>query len=179
MKLTFTDAKIQTDNGVWLCLKVNEPAPAKAFVMERQNRVYDCEIKQHKNRRSLDANAYCWVLIDKISQETALSKTEIYRHAIKETGGVYDTVCVMEKAADRLIKGWEANGLGWFAERFDSRIAGCVNVTLYYGSSVYDTAQMSRLIDYIAEDCRSLGIETLPPEKLDAMKEQWCHAQGN
>lgn len=28
MNLTFDEAKIQMDGGVWLCLKVKEPAPA-------------------------------------------------------------------------------------------------------------------------------------------------------
>lgn len=176
MKLTFSDSRIVNDNGVWLCLKVNEPAPARAFVMERKPRLYDCEIKEHREKRSLDANAYCWVLLDKLAQATKIPKTEIYRKAIKEIGGVSDTVCVLSKAADRLCDGWECNGIGWFSERSESRLEGCVNVTLYYGSSVYDTAQMSRLIDYIVEDCKSLGIEVLPPDKLDAMKEEWGRA---
>lgn len=172
MKLTFSDAKISNDGGVWLCLKVNEPAPARAFVMERSG-LYDCEIKKHREKRSLDANAYLWVLLDKLAQATRIPKTEIYRKAIKDIGGVSDTVCVQQKAVERLVIGWECNGIGWFCERSDSRLNGCVNVTLYYGSSVYDVHQMSRLIDYVVQDCKALGIETLPPDKLAAMKEEW------
>ena len=176
IKLTFSESKIQNESGCWLCLKVNEPAPARAFVYSSNGKMYDCQIKEHREKRSLDANAYLWVLIDKISESTRIPKTEIYRKAIKEIGGVSDTVCVQQKAADRLCDGWECNGIGWFSERSESRLEGCVNVTLYYGSSVYDTAQMSRLIDYIIEDCKSLEIETLPPDKLLAMKEEWSHA---
>ena len=62
MTLTFTEARIQMDSGVWLCLKVNEPAPARTFSLDKQNRIYDCEIKEHREKRSLDANAYSWVL---------------------------------------------------------------------------------------------------------------------
>lgn len=176
MKLTFTKAKIDTDGGVWLCLKVMEPAQARGFVLDKKDRLYDCEIKKHREKRSLDANAYCWVLIDKLAQATGIPKTEIYRRAIKEIGGVSSVVCVQERAADRLEKGWGCNGIGWFSERSESRLQGCVNVTLYYGSSTYDTHQMSRLIDHIVEDCRALGIETLPPERLAAMKEDWGRA---
>lgn len=172
MKLTFTDAKIQTDGGVWLCLKVAESAPARAFVMEHSG-LYECEIKKHREKRSLDANAYLWVLLDKLAQATRIPKTEIYRKAIKEIGGVSDTVCVQQKAVDRLVSGWECNGIGWFCERSESRLNGCVNVTLYYGSSVYDVHQMSRLIDYVVQDCKALGIETLTEDKLSAMKETW------
>ena len=54
-----------------------------------------------------------------------------------------------------------------------SKLEGCTNVILYYGSSTYDTAQMARLIDLIVQDCRALGVETLPPYKLAAMVEEW------
>ena len=46
------------------------------------------------------------------------------------------------------------------------QIEGFTNVILYYGSSVYDTKQMSQLIDHLIQDARALGIETLPPEEL-------------
>lgn len=131
------------------------------------------QISKAKKRRSLDANAYFFVLVDKISAVTGVPKTEVYRNAIKEIGGNSDTVCVMEKAADELCKSWEKLGLGWQTERFPSKIKGCVNVTLYYGSSSYDTATMSRLITNVQEDARALGIEILPPEKVSGILEAW------
>ena len=48
-----------------------------------------------------------------------------------------------------------------------------MNVVLYYGSSTFDTQQMSRLIDGLVQDCRALGLETLPPDKLALLKEAW------
>lgn len=130
-------------------------------------------IKKHREKRSLDANAYCWVLIDKLSQATGLPKAEVYRQAIKNIGGVSETVCVQDRALNKLCEGWEHNGIGWQAETFPSKIDGCTNVTLYYGSSTYDTAQMSRLIDHITQDCKSVGIETMTPEELSRLVEAW------
>lgn len=46
-------------------------------------------------------------------------------------------------------------------------------MTAYHGSSTYDTAQMSRLIDNIVQDCKALGIETMTPDKLSILKEEW------
>lgn len=129
----------------------------------------DVAIKKFRVRRSLDANAYAWVLIDKLSKELNISKTDIYRHAIRNIGGVSETVCVMERAADKLCAGWSKNGLGWHTERFPSKIDGCVNVILYYGSSTYDTRQMSALIDSLVEDCKSLGIETKSEEEIESL----------
>ena len=133
----------------------------------------DYSLARAKKRRSLDANAYFFVLADKIAAVTGMPKSEVYRHAIKEIGGNCDTVCVQEKAADALCDGWERNGLGWQTERMPSKIKGCVNVVLYYGSSTYDQKTMSRLIDNVVQDAQALGIETLPPEKLRSMMEGW------
>ncbi len=131
-----------------------------------QGKRYTVEIKEYRPKRSLDSNAYCFVLCDKIAERMGIAKAEVYRKAIKEIGGNSDTVCVMEKAADALCNGWEHNGLGWVTERFPSKIDGCVNVTLYYGSSTYDSATMSRLIDSLIEDAKELGIETMTPQEL-------------
>jgi hypothetical protein len=137
----------------------------------------DCDvsviIKKHRERRSLDANAYAWILLDKLAQATGAHRSDIYRQAIRNIGGVSETVCVQDGALQRLVEGWEHNGLGWQAETFPSKIEGCTNVTLYYGSSVYDSAQMSRLINFIVGDCKEMGIETLTPQELDRLKEEW------
>lgn len=131
------------------------------------------DLKKFRQKRSLDANAYCWTMLDKLAQTVGRGKTDLYRNYIREIGGNSETVCVVNKAAQKLREGWEHNGLGWVTETLPSKLEGCTNVILYYGSSTYDTAQMSRLIDLIVQDCSALGIETLPPHKLAAMVEEW------
>ena len=42
------------------------------------------EIKEHKEKRSLDANAYCWILCKKIADKLHITKEEVYRKNIKE-----------------------------------------------------------------------------------------------
>ena len=158
-------------SGDWLCIRTKIARKMLDDLMP--GKLYDVEIKQHRERRSLDANAYAWVLMDKLAEKTGIPKTEIYRHYIREIGGNRETVCVVEAAVKKLRRGWEHNGLGWQTDIQPSKISGCVNVILYYGSSTYDTAQMSRLIDMIVYDCKSQGIETMPPDKLAALMEGW------
>jgi hypothetical protein len=69
--------------------------------------------------------------------------------------------------------GWEHNGLGWVTERSPSKIEGCTNVTLYYGSSTYDTAQMSRLIDLVIQECKQQDIDTMTPAERDRLVSLW------
>lgn len=134
---------------------------------------YIIEVKQHREKRSLDANAYCWVLIDKLADKTGISKSEIYRNAIREISGNNEIVCVQSKAVEKLCMCWENHGLGWQTEAAESKLDGCTNVILYSGSSTYNTKQMSQLIDNIVQDCKAVGIETIPPNELQALKDGW------
>jgi hypothetical protein len=126
-----------------------------------------------KKKRSLDANAYCWQLIGKIAEKTRVPKDEVYRQAIKEIGGNYDVVCIKESAAESLMNAWSKNGIGWQSETTLSKLDGCTNVILYYGSSTYDSEQMSRLIDNIIQDCKALGIETKSEADINSLLQNW------
>jgi hypothetical protein len=131
------------------------------------------EVKQYRKKRSLDANAYFFVLADKLAEKLNTTKVEIYRNAIKEIGGVSEVVCVKNQAVQRLCEGWSQNGLGWQTDTFPSKIEGCTNVILYYGSSTYTTEQMSKLIENIVQDCKAVGIETRTPNEIANLLSMW------
>lgn len=139
---------------------------AKGYVDEFQGRDVDVEVKPHIEKRSKDANAYFWTLCGQLSAKIGVSPEKIYREYVKDVGGNFSVLCVQEKAADDFIRAWEHQGDGWPCEVFDSKVEGCVNVRAYYGSSTYDKAQMSRLIDLLVEDCKEHGIETMTPEEI-------------
>ena len=83
-----------------------------------------------------------------------------------------ESIAVRADAVRAIMAGWEHNGLGWFAyDLGPSKIPGYHNVRLYYGSSVYDTKQMARLIDLAVQECQQFDVETLPPRKLALLKE--------
>ena len=71
---------------------------------------------------------------------------------------------------------WSQRGLGWQVEEFDSKLPDCTNLVLYYGSSTYDTRQMSALIDSLVQDARAIGIETRPQEEIDSLIRSFNHA---
>lgn len=131
------------------------------------------EIKPYREERSLDANAYFWVLAGKLAEKLNSTKEEVYKNYIKDIGGNYGIFCAEDKAVDKLCENWEKRGLGWQTDVFPSKLKGCTNVILYYGSSTYDTKQMSRLIDFVVADCKEQGIETKTPEELERLKSLW------
>lgn len=126
-----------------------------------------------KKKRSLDANAYCWQLIGKIAEKTGVPKDEVYRKAIKEIGGNYDVVCIKEEAAESLMNAWSRNGIGWQSDTMLSKLDGCTNVILYYGSSTYDSHQMHRLTENIIQECNTLGIPTKSEAEINSLLNQW------
>lgn len=148
-----------------------------ADLRELMDQFTDCEleltIKKYRKRRSRDANAYCWVLLDKLSEALNLSREEIYRQAVLNIGGVSEIVCVRTEAVDKLCDNWRAHGIGWQTDTMPSKIPGCTNVILYYGSSTYDTKQMSALIDLLVQECRQLGIGTMTPDEIASLEAAW------
>lgn len=135
----------------------------------------DCEIsiKTYRYRRSLDANAYAWVLIGKISESKHIPKREVYREAVREVGGASEIISIKKSSVKRLQELWNEKGLGWQVEDIGSNVPGWTNVILYYGSSSYDTAQMADLIDGLVQDAKALGIETEQPEKIQSLLEEY------
>lgn len=128
---------------------------------------------KHRKKRSLDSNAYAWVLMDRLSEKLRIPKEQIYRQYIKDIGGVSETICIKTDGVNKLREAWHKNGLGWLTTTFPSDTQGYTDVILYYGSSTYDTRQMSRLIDMIVYDCKEQGIETADPEELRALLASW------
>ena len=124
-------------------------------------------------KRSLDANAYCFVLIDKLAAALGLTKTEIYRNAIKEIGGNSEVVLVKDEAVGEFCRSWESRGLGWQTDQMPSAYPGMTTVVCYVGSSQYDSKQMSRLIDSLVQDAKALGIETENERKIQSLLESW------
>ncbi len=172
-KLTYM-VGFTADGHPIVTFEMNEKFPALQMVDELHNEEkLTIKVAKFKQKRSLDANAYCWVLISKLAEKLNIPKTEIYRSAIKEIGGNSDTVCVQDKAVQSLCEGWERNGIGWQTDTFPSKLDGCTNVVLYYGSSTYDRSQMSRLVNFVVDECRQQNIETRSPEELNSLLSQW------
>ena len=134
----------------------------------------DYSILKAKKPRSVDANAYAWVLIDKLAAALRMSKIEVYQNTVRDIGGNSDTLCMMKEAFPEFKRHWESKGDGWQCTYSTStKLPGCLVVTAYYGSSAYDTEQMSILIDHLVQDCKALDIETMPPDKLRGLLEAW------
>lgn len=147
---------------------------AMSIVRSHKDKLYDLEVKEHRKKRSLDANAYAWVLINKLADAMRITPIEVYRQAIQNVGGNYEVIPIKEEAADHFKQVWEAQGLGWpCVDMGKSKLQGFRNLRAYYGSSTFSVSQMQVFIDNLVQDCRALNIETLTPDKLALLMEEW------
>jgi hypothetical protein len=138
----------------------------------KQDKTKQYEVKEVKRRRSLDSNAYAWVLIGKLQDKLHIPKEDIYKSLIKEIGS-YEVIPVKNEAVERFRQAWSKNGLGWITETTKSKLEGFTNVIAYYGSSSYNTSEMSRLINLIVQECKQQDIETMTPNELKSLLESW------
>ena len=134
-----------------------------------KGKLLDVEIKVHRNRRSLNANAYRWVLLSKMAEALKTSKDELYLMML-DRYGVFTHVIVKPEAVERVKAEWRT-----VREIGKGKIGNTEGVQLqcYFGSSTYDTKEMATLIDGVVSECKEIGIETLPEGELQFMKEEW------
>lgn len=129
--------------------------------------------KEWREKRSLDANAYAWLLMDKLAKKLGSTKEEIYLETIRKVGS-FEIIPIKSEAVLEWVRKWNAKGLGWVSEEMgESKIKGYINTMNYFGSSVYNTKEMAILIDEIITECKANDIETLPPDELERLKSLW------
>lgn len=148
---------------------------ARAMCDEYRGREIEITVKPWRNKRTLDANAYAWVLIGKLAAALRITPTEVYRTYIPDVGGNYKIVPVKTAEVGEWKRLWCDGHIGRQVDDMGAcrLITDYRNLRCYIGSSDYDGAQMSRLIDMIITDCRDNGIETKTPAEIAEMVGAW------
>lgn len=178
-KINALNIEFATEKAL-LTLEINEKEDIKLGYDELHDvEKLSIEIKKYRKKRSLDANSYFWVLCGKLAAKTQQNKTDIYRHLIREIGDNFEILPIRNAAVDKFISNWgRDNGgkkrLGWICDIVgESKIDGYTNVCAYYGSSTYDSKQMSDLINSVIVECEEQGIQTATPDEIANMLSLW------
>lgn len=171
--ISFRELKLE---GGWLMVKIvpKDLGKAMSLVRNHKDKLYNLEVKEHKKKRSLDANAYCWMLINKLAEVMRIEPVEVYRQAILNISGNSEIIPIKEEAVEQFKTAWSHNGLGWICRDMGrSKIPGYFNLMVYYGSSVYNTKQMSNLIEALVQDCKALDIDVMTERERSLLLEEW------
>lgn len=140
---------------------------------------YQIDIKPERKKRSLNANAYMWTLVNQMAKVKGLDEETVYRQEISH-GTAYYRLDLAGDAVPTFTRTWEDKGIGWFVkyegpaqDQYGLEIPGRYTYRAYYGSSVYDNKEMSDLIDRVVQDASALGIETMTPDEINKLKSMW------
>lgn len=132
-----------------------------------QNRDTQFEIKEYKSKRSLDANAYYWVLLNAIADKLNLNKEQLHLKFLKEYGQIANVLLPSEIEILGFTKYYELvrtiNVKGKLFNEYQ----------LFKGSSEMNSNEMSVLINGVQEEAKDLGIQTLDELRVKEMLESW------
>ena len=135
----------------------------KYLLNQDRDKLFD--VKEHREKRSLTANAYAWVLIGKIADAVRASKDEVYLYMLKRYGQSEIVSVFSEINVDGYFK--------YFEPFADSTLNGrsFTHYRIFKGSSEMDSKEFSVFIDGIISEAEELEIETLPPQEIQRLKE--------
>lgn len=121
------------------------------------------EVKEYKEKRSLNANAYLWALIGQIADNLRLSKEEVYIRMLRD----YGQSEIVSVRADIDVTGY----FKYFEKFGNGTVNGkeFIHYKVYKGSSEFDTREMSIFIDGVVQEAKNLGIETLDELQLKGL----------
>lgn len=173
MRAKLHDLSVARDGGWLLTIRTNENVGG--LFDELHECDVDVTVKKYRKKRSLDANAYFWVLANRLAEKLRIDANGIYRSYVPDIGGSYEVVPVREDKIDAWEKVWCSGHIGRMIEDMGPcrNIKGYHYIRSYISSSDYDTAQMSQLIEMVVVDCKEQGIETMTPRELDALVSRW------
>lgn len=142
------------------------------------------EIKKYKAKRSLDANAYYWVLLTRFAEKIGLSNAEAHNMLLCGYGQpmIIDGECVYTEIVDteeaeRKIKESDVYHLRPTSSiRVDEHGVAYRSYLMLKGSKEYNTEEMSRLISGLVEQCIEVGIpksDIVSPEETRILYERF------
>ena len=168
--------KIQNISRDWesgqfhITFAINESSVINEIETLKNEEMLNIEAKKYRAKRSLDANAYAWVLFTKIAEAVHSSKDEVYEDMLQKYGFLhqdedgYITITVKAEVDMSKVQGhwkfYKSNG------KFSSYL-------MIKGSSEYDSAEMAKFIDAVVQEAKELGIETATPDEIERMNALW------
>lgn len=130
---------------------------------------FDVEIKEHREKRSINSNNYSWALQDKIAKQLNTSIDAIHEQMVLRYG-VLETISVKEIAWESVKREFE-----YCKEIGRSKLNGTtyVHARIGVGTHHYNTKEMSQFINGVVNEAKDLGIETLDEIQLKQMVDRW------
>ena len=120
------------------------------------NKKYTLDIKPYKSSRSLDQNKLMWSIIQQIAKVTGNDEMSIYMAGLEYANVKYEFILALPESENALRHVFRAVKIASSTRTInDKEMLVC---KCYIGSSKFDTAEMTKLIDYFIKEAAELGI---------------------
>ena len=133
------------------------------FLIDQADGEY--EVKEYRRKRSLTANGYYHALLHDLASALRTTADELHPQLIMRYS------VVDEDLPPITIKAWaDATRLPgyWKLVKSDGTWNAYIRIK---GSSEMNSKEFSRLLDGLIEECKEVGVETLPPYKVKELKD--------
>ena len=150
----------------------------KLFDLAKQGDEQIYELRLYRAPRTLSQNAYYWQLLTKVASKLRMKKPELHNRMLRDYGKpmyVADQLVLVylpdTEEAERTALGSEKHHLKPTSQVKKDR-DGVMRRTyvMLRGSSDYNTAEMSALVDGIVQEAKAQGIETMTPAELAQLR---------
>lgn len=168
------------------------PPDVIQWLLDHSNAVIDVSLQLHKGKRSLNANAYFWVLVNEIAIYQKISDKEVHDKFLSENiayhykdGAIDWKVADYESGAYGIVQ----DGENYYKDSLRRVVLFKEDGTPYRdadgqpktskifwhikGTHEMNTAEMSRIIDSVVYEARHLGIKTKEDKEIERMIQQW------
>lgn len=171
---------MKTRDGKWI-ISIVTPEDFTEEFDDLKDKDVNVTIKKAGKKRSLDANAFAWVLINQIAEKlqtkeprSGWTPIEVYRAAVRGVAGACNVHMVHIEEADEIFKDWTDMGIGFQVEVMSSPRAGWLEALFWKGSHLFTSEQMSVLINILIQEANQQGIPTMPDEEARKLIGEWA-----
>jgi hypothetical protein len=165
----FKTAKWSQDmEGTWASFLVDKK-DALELTSELKDKQYVCEVKEYREKRSLDANSALWKMLSMMADVLNANKDDLYLEMLSRYG-VFTHVVVKPNVVERLKHEWKTvRVLG------EVTINGKTGIQLqcYFGSSTYDSKEFATLLDGVISEAKEIGVDFISREEQERMLNEW------
>ena len=134
-----------------------------------RGKTLDVTIKQYRKKRSLDANSMLWAILGKMAAALNTDKDELYLEVLARYG-VFTHLIVKPEVVERVKREWRT-----VRELGEVTVNGKTGIQLqcFFGSSTYDQAEFSVLLDGVVSEAKEIGIDVITEEEKCLLLAEW------
>lgn len=176
---------LQSDSFAWsadaagMILSLRTPQARKIAETVKPGKPYTIEIKEYRKKRSLDQNSLYWSVLTQFARAMRMSNAEAHNRMLRDYGQIKrfgDKIAYVvlpdTDEVERQTLEAETEHLKPTSQVKEGKDGQNYRTYMMLkGSSSYDTAEMTRLIDGLIDECENVGLDVLSEQTRSLLEE--------